>query len=357
MTERTSLSRFSIRDLLILITVAAVVLALLLPKILRARERARKSMCAGRLSYITLAVHNFHSTHKRMPQAMGATLLGISDRRSGVVELLPYLDQQELHQSISQVLIIDGVRFAAGGSVPWDKSYLPWQVQLATLRCPSDASQEGTFASVNYVFSVGDLVTNLHSPVSKDNVRGAFAPGHAIRFREILDGLSNTIMMLETATKRGHSIAGQFVVDVPIEKMQAPQDCFQFVDPARSDRYFKKTRLSDLGRGGNWADGAGGYSLGHTILPPNSSSVAIEGTAAVDGIFSASSRHLDGCHAAMCDGAVVFFSDSIESGDLGSEPPSAITDSDGNYIRSPYGLWGILGTRASRETIEERLSH
>ena len=62
----------------------------------------------------------------------------------------------------------------------------------------------------------------------------------------------------------------------------------------------------------------------------------------------------------MSDGAVVFMTDSVESGNrragaVRRNPPG------GNGARepgsaSPYGLWGALGTKQGRETIEEQLN-
>jgi prepilin-type processing-associated H-X9-DG protein len=73
--------------------------------------------------------------------------------------------------------------------------------------------------------------------------------------------------------------------------------------------------------------------------------------------MTASSRHQGGAHILMGDGAVVFMTDSVEAGDSrqqmvfhngsGASAPGA---------KSPYGLWGSLGTRASGETIEEQLN-
>jgi hypothetical protein len=59
----------------------------------------------------------------------------------------------------------------------------------------------------------------------------------------------------------------------------------------------------------------------------------------------------------MADGAVVFVTDSIEAGD--STNGTVIRSGTGNRApgsKSPYGLWGALGTKASRETIEEQLN-
>jgi hypothetical protein len=60
----------------------------------------------------------------------------------------------------------------------------------------------------------------------------------------------------------------------------------------------------------------------------------------------------------MADGAVVFITDSIESGS--QTAPTVHRNGPPTYTApgaaSPYGLWGALGTRASKETIEEQLN-
>ena len=62
----------------------------------------------------------------------------------------------------------------------------------------------------------------------------------------------------------------------------------------------------------------------------------------------------------MGDGAVIFITDSIEAGNGNSA--SVVRNMPGGIgglapgSESPYGLWGALGTRASKETIEEQLN-
>ena len=55
----------------------------------------------------------------------------------------------------------------------------------------------------------------------------------------------------------------------------------------------------------------------------------------------------------MGDGAVIFMTDSVEAGDSrGRTVNHAYRVGD----KSPFGLWGALGTRAAGETIEEQLN-
>ena len=55
----------------------------------------------------------------------------------------------------------------------------------------------------------------------------------------------------------------------------------------------------------------------------------------------------------MGDGAVVFMTDSVESGDQNA-PVISYYNKPGKA--SPYGLWGALGSRSGKETIQEQLN-
>jgi hypothetical protein len=58
----------------------------------------------------------------------------------------------------------------------------------------------------------------------------------------------------------------------------------------------------------------------------------------------------------MADGAVIFITDSIEAGDSNGPSVHRFAGGVAPGSPSPYGLWGALGTRASKETIEEQLN-
>uniref|UniRef100_UPI003563BA8C DUF1559 family PulG-like putative transporter n=1 Tax=Novipirellula sp. TaxID=2795430 RepID=UPI003563BA8C len=74
-------------------------------------------------------------------------------------------------------------------------------------------------------------------------------------------------------------------------------------------------------------------------------------------VATPSSRHQGGCHILMGDGAVKFITDSIEAGssrNTGGGGAMVRLGGTGNAApgqQSPYGLWGSLGTRASKEVI------
>ena len=91
-----------------------------------------------------------------------------------------------------------------------------------------------------------------------------------------------------------------------------------------------------------------------TILPPNREICSRGNNTFTQGMYGPSSRHQGGCHILMGDGAVVFITDSIESGD--ATHGNIIWNGTGTRApgrQSPYGLWGAMGTRATKEVISE----
>ncbi|SMP73468.1 prepilin-type processing-associated H-X9-DG domain-containing protein [Neorhodopirellula lusitana] len=138
-----------------------------------------------------------------------------------------------------------------------------------------------------------------------------------------------------------------------------PASCQNFADPERPRFYQPPSSVTVIGggegRGRRWADGRANFASFHTMAPPNKASCSSGGDGA-QMMSTAGSRHQGGCHILMGDGAVKFVTDSIEAGNQ----TAGFADASGSIVRapgtaSPYGLWGSLGTRAMKETIEEEL--
>ena len=58
-----------------------------------------------------------------------------------------------------------------------------------------------------------------------------------------------------------------------------------------------------------------------------------------------------GAHVLMGDGAVIFMTDSVDAGNFPATVPSVdgCTGNRSRHRRVPYGLWGALGTEATRK--------
>ena len=81
-----------------------------------------------------------------------------------------------------------------------------------------------------------------------------------------------------------------------------------------------------------------------TVLPPNAPACAESGEWGDHDnvVLPPNSAHPGGVNGAMCDGAVRFFTDNINTGNLGV-PQSR----DG---QSAYGVWGATGSIAGGDT-------
>ncbi|MEL6108825.1 MAG: DUF1559 domain-containing protein [Planctomycetota bacterium] len=352
------MGRYSILQLLVIVTAIALVLGLLLPPILKAREDARRMSCRGRLKQLALAIHNYHSAYQHLPAAMSGNVNN-DFRLSGLVWLTPFLEEQALWESIASPFSSAGTAYPPMGLPPQDKEYAPWRTQMPSLQCPSDPSWSDrysrealrTLAKTNYAFSVGDRVSDLYACKTLEDVRGLFAPYQITRFNDVSDGLSHTLCFAEISTASGKRLQGQFSIGHPRSLAEDPAKCFLARDPGRLLFYDSKQELSGLGRGGAFADGSGGYAMVHTVLPPNAPSCAIGETEPYSGVFSAGSYHPGGCNVVLADGSVQFVSETVDFGgpDTLDPSPLRVNTPDGIPIPSPYSVWGALGSRAGND--------
>ncbi|KAA5537997.1 DUF1559 domain-containing protein [Roseiconus nitratireducens] len=398
---------FTLVELLVVIAIIGILVGLLLPAVQAAREAARRMSCSNNFKQIGLAIHNYHSAYKQLPVHGGGTTDSVTThiwrpsetsnngRLSYLVGLMPFMEQQGIWEMISNPLNVDsrgnsppnasgngaaqslrnGGPFSPMGPTPEEILYTPWTTEIPTLRCPSDPGFGlPALGRTNYAACLGDSAERAHqgrwtngsAPMGKTNTtlsieiqgagRGAFTTHESRRFRDVLDGLSNTIAAGEIATdlgdRDGRTIAlnraWQFV------RNYAPNDCKQFLDPARP-RFWDQTNNvvgANQGRGFLWAEHRPNFSGFFTAAPPNSE-ICSEQNAGNSGWYAASSRHQGGAHILMADGAVIFMTDSVESGDQNALALNAYRTPGGE---SPYGLWGALGTRAAKETISEQLN-
>ena len=196
-----------------------------------------------------------------------------------------------------------------------------------------------------------------------------------MKFRDILDGLSNTICAGEVVTSGGkREVKADFVRNITDMRVNNntslyPARCKAgvHIDPERPQFYALNATVSaslSQAKHARWADCRPYYTAFHTILPPNNANcVDANNDGNHPGVIStAGSRHQGGAHVLMGDGAVIFITDSVEAGD--PELPTVCVQRGGNRFpitsipgtASNYGLWGAMGTRDSGETIEEELN-
>ncbi|WP_010582094.1 DUF1559 domain-containing protein [Schlesneria paludicola] len=367
---------FTLIELLVVIAIIAVLIALLLPAVQQAREAARRTQCKNNLKQLGLALHNYHDANLKFPYSSGGTAAGANnstdcnwDRQSGLVQLLPYMDQANLYMQITSGGTINGTGpWQPGGPSPWIAAYPPYQQKIAMFRCPSEAGQGGSgindgfdfskFGRTNYAFCLGDTGQNVNQWDAGRQARGMFFFQSSLGLRDCTDGSSNTILMGEIGVSIGDGTRTDIVGQVADGVYQGdkgvpwavtnPSACLAQVS-GRS--YLSTSNVHSL-RGNRWADGCPSSTGFQTILPPNAPSCDESGWDGGSGTYSAGSRHTGGVHILMGDGAARFIGENINTGNLNSpDVYSAGTTSVGG--QSPYGVWGALGTRAAGEIAGE----
>ena len=289
----------------------------------------------------------------------------------------------------------EGVRqWPRNGPEPFTPGYFIWETEVSTYRCPSDPGygRNSRFGNAvingrtNYAACLGDgCLTSATGPYQQIKgvlvfdealakqtnaaMRGAFVPRVPTRDSDVTDGLSCTLLLGEICTSLGNymisvkpAVAGQpdqllndpaLARTVNRERQAAGEEsyfrnnnCWESVDDPRLK---VQTGLNgSQERGLNWVDGMPLYTGFNTILPPNRELVLSAARDDCWGVLPPSSYHEGGVSVALVDGSVRFISDTIDAGN--NHEPTVYPDSPNPPgSRSPFGVWGAMGTRASSE--------
>ncbi len=360
---------FTLVELLVVIAIIGVLVGLLLPAVQSAREAARRMSCSNNFKQIGLGWHNYHAAYNTFAQSRSLTVPNWRGLGPNVA-LLPFIEQQALWEQISNPHTnVAGTTFAAFGGFPWDTNYTPNRTQIGTLRCPSDPAQSVDIGRFNYAYNYGDASywITFYWPTWAGDVagrRGMWVWHQSQKFASCLDGTSNTIMMAEIGTDNGDRATIGSAATFPDTNIAMEKElCMTSVDPARP-RFYKAAPQTVLGydasggqanKGRWWTDSVASNSGITTVIGPNGPSCIYTQGPNDDwggGIFTASSRHPGGAHVLMTDGAVKFVTESINTSTEGMQPLT-VTGWGVNRAgsRSPFGVWGAMGTKASSEVV------
>jgi prepilin-type N-terminal cleavage/methylation domain-containing protein/prepilin-type processing-associated H-X9-DG protein len=228
---------FTLVELLVVIAIIGILVALLLPAVQAARESARRTQCTNHLKQLTLGMINHESSTRALPSSgWKGHFTGDPDRGTGknqpggwMYSILPYIEQQQLFD----------LGKGKSGTTRLQDLAARDATPLPTISCPSRRSPQAvprtsssqalsgdgtgkaqsydmpTAAKVDYAINVGDMTNfdiecltigpNNYDPASWP---AAFPPpaskysgisfcGTAVKFRQITDGLTNTIALGE----------------------------------------------------------------------------------------------------------------------------------------------------------------
>lgn len=275
---------FTLIELLVVIAIIAILIALLLPAVQQAREAARRSTCKNNLKQVAIALHNYHDTHSTFP--IGAAINGGCTGYSGShmfswgVYILPFIDQANVYNNLnfSGSTVFVPHNFSSDTCLTAVQAYL----------CPSNpapsaiVNRAGAFAGAlpdgMGRTDLGGVADSINWKCSTAGVRpttrgnGVLFGISSIKFRDIVDGTSNTLLAgeitgsLSASGLNGNSYTGYDVFDT--------SNGINSIDTVPG--------------GGSFAFRPQGFS----------------------------SYHVGGCHFVLCDGAVRFISENIDQGTL-----------------------------------------
>lgn len=213
-------SAFTLVELLVVIAIIGILVALLLPAVQAAREAARRMSCYNNLKQIGIANHLYHDVNRSLPPGWmafepGTISVPNAEGQPGwgwASKLLPFMEQS----SVSDNLIRDTIPIADPIHAPVHRLY------LSMYRCPSDAGNSEfdlpdesnpsvtllRLATANYVGVHGTMELEDCEGLGPGVVcrsDGMFHHNSSIRLADVIDGLSNTLMVGERNSRVGYS--------------------------------------------------------------------------------------------------------------------------------------------------------
>ena len=179
---------FSLLELLVVISIVALLIGLLLSAVQRVRARSAALACQDHLRQIRVALHGYHSTHQSLPPGITAQSGSREPYLGWQARLLPHIEQGALWEAAQAAYRADSWFL----SPPHELVRTEF---LAVYSCPSDprmAPQSGPDRGkpglTSYVGVEG------RDQFRRDGV--LFADSH-VRLTDVTDGTSCTLMVAE----------------------------------------------------------------------------------------------------------------------------------------------------------------
>lgn len=235
---------FTLVELLVVIAIIGVLIALLLPAIQAVREAARRMQCVNNLKQLGLAIHNYEGSYRKLPPgyASNSTVTPPPASRDPATwdappgwgwgsYLLPHLEQAaisdqtdreqplwdpQFQQAINTTVETFLCPSSSGPREPFfvtDPSGNPLSIQGRQIEvgrshyvashgqesCWGECGANPTALVFTNIYTSETEVINVNGDVSQV-ADGPFYRNSAIEFREVSDGLSNTIFLGEHAS-------------------------------------------------------------------------------------------------------------------------------------------------------------
>jgi prepilin-type N-terminal cleavage/methylation domain-containing protein/prepilin-type processing-associated H-X9-DG protein len=167
-------------ELLVVTAIIGVLMAILIPAVMQARETARRTQCQNNLKQLGIALHNYHGARKSFPA-------GTDNEWSWNARILPFLEETSLHYRLDFT------------SEPFEaRNRGATHFIVPVLVCPSDGNGDLVYepsAMPGFRFAHTNYLGSL---AARDGLqRGMFGEYFRVRLAEVLDGTSKTLFVGE----------------------------------------------------------------------------------------------------------------------------------------------------------------
>jgi type II secretory pathway pseudopilin PulG len=268
---------FTLFELLVIMAILAILFSLLLPALLKVRRAADRVRSVNNLRQLALACHNYSDANASFPPGNDDNNFSASAR------LLPYLEQSALYNTLDMK------------KPSTDKANaMVRQVRVPVFLSPNDPLMTVTENSgaTNYLFNAGS------KPGLVDN-NGVFYQNSKIKFPDITDGTSNTLMIGETLKGDGSSKG----IDVRRQHVQLDKSALKEIKEDAGVQDFKASMHIAGDRCASWIDGRfmQGTLTGTLAVNDERPDVNCGGAGGLSALRSLEDQAVN---VALCDGSV-----------------------------------------------------
>ena len=305
----------TILEIVVVVSILSLLMSLVAVGVNAARESSRKVTCGNHLRQMGIALHNFESRTRKLPNLRGRPIQFENGSLVRIVsihfDLLGDLELSTFQDKKLPNLLASGI-FDMYGQ-PRVTSHPLVSIPVPVFQCPSDSFQG---IGTSYRFCTGP---DAHSAFKRDIGEGAKGPFGSMEkngFDRCRRGLSNTIFASERNRSSNSTHAPKSAAWLAFMGPPFPIPTQQFIDVANQSQIYPPTSFFKY-NGHYWIQSGYDCTLFNSVFAPNSKFFSLfagnlDPDSGNGAIMTATSNHHGGVQSLYGDGSVDFVSEQID---------------------------------------------